>query len=345
MTALKGAAIAAFMRQPDLKRRAFLVYGPDSGLVSEYVGRLVETCLGGRDDPFALVRLDADILGSEPSRVSDELATIGMFGGARVVWLRAANMRIDGKALVASLQPSIAARSGGYLVVEAGELSEKSPLRRLFDTSTDALALACYADGPADILRLIDDEMREAGLSIGATARDGLAAQLGGDRIASRQEVRKLALYCHGQSAVSDDDVLAICGDVSSLAIDAVIDAMGLGDRRATAAAYQRLIAEDTDPNAIVALALRHMLQLYLGALDMDRGRSARDVRDAQRPPVFFKRANAFERQLQLWPSPRAGEAHRVLTQALLDVRRNFAMAATIGERALLRVASMATSA
>jgi len=341
VTALKGAAIATFMRQPDLKRRAFLVYGPDSGLVSEYVGRLVEACLKGRNDPFALVRLDADILVADPGRVSDELATIGMFGGERVVWLRAANMRIDGKALVASLQPAIAAISGGYLVVEAGELSDKSPLRRLFDTSPDALALPCYADGPAEILRLIDDEMQEAGLSISPTARDGLAAQLGGDRIASRQEVRKLALYCHGQSLVSDDDVLAICGDVSSLAVDAVIDAMGLGDRHGTASAYARLIAEDIDTNAILSQALRHMLQLYLGTLDVERGRSARDVREAQRPPIFFKRANVFERQLRLWSSPRAGEAHRILTQALLDIRRNFVMAETIGERALLRVASM----
>lgn len=342
MTSLKGAAIATFMRKPDLRRRAFLVYGPDAGLVSEYVSQLIAACLKGRDDPFALVRLEADILGGEPGRVSEELATIGMFGGERIVWLRTANARIDGRALAASLEPAISAMTAGYLVVQAGELSDKSPLRRLFEAAGAALALACYPDGPADILRLIDEEMQAAGLTITKTARDGLAAQLGGDRIASRQELGKLALYCHGKSTVDEDDVQAICGDVSALAIDGAIDAMGLGDQRMAITVYGRLLAEDVDVNAILSLALRHMLQLYLGSLEIDRGRSARDIRESQRPPIYFKRANAFEQQLTLWSSQRARQAHALLTHALRDIRENFLLAPTIGERALLRVAGMA---
>ena len=47
---------------------------------------------------------------------------------------------------------------------------------------------------------------------------------LGGDRQASRNELRKLALYAHGKGEVTLDDVMAVVADASELKIDPIVD-------------------------------------------------------------------------------------------------------------------------
>ena len=60
------------------------------------------------------------------------------------------------------------------VVIEAGDLKRNAPLRALCERAANAAALPCYADGERDIQRLIDDEMREAGLTIAPDARAAL---------------------------------------------------------------------------------------------------------------------------------------------------------------------------
>lgn len=341
MTALNASGVAAFLRNPDLSRRSFLIFGTDYGLVSEYRERLIKRLLGNNSDPFALVKMDADSLDGDPGRLMDELSTIAMFGGERVIWLRAINARIDGRALAGAIEPALELKSGGFLVIEAGDLKDKSPLRRLFTLSNAAYALPCYPDAAAELGRLVDEELRDAGLSITQTARAELISHLGGDRIASRQELKKLVLYCHGKTMISEEDVAEICGDISVLHLDNAIDAMSLGQERTAMTAYRRLIAENNHPTVIVGAALRHMMWLYLSAQDIEQGKPLRDVRDNARPKFHFKRVDAVDRQLGLWTSGKARNAYRLLTEADLEVRVNYALAPTLAERALLRVAAM----
>ncbi|MEQ9444632.1 MAG: DNA polymerase III subunit delta, partial [Rhodospirillaceae bacterium] len=78
----------AFARSPDTKVQAILVYGPDSGLVTERARALVNSVLKGDNDPFRLADLDATILKSDPARLADEVAALSLTGGRRVVKVR-----------------------------------------------------------------------------------------------------------------------------------------------------------------------------------------------------------------------------------------------------------------
>ena len=74
--------------------------------------------------------------------------------------------------------------------------------------------------------------MRDAELTIAPDARAALVALLGGDRLASRSEIRKLALYAHGKDRVELADVMAVVADASALALDGVLDAAFAGKTR-----------------------------------------------------------------------------------------------------------------
>src|ERR1700750_424905 len=85
------------------------------------------------------------------------------------------------------------------IIIEAGELRPESPLRKACERAKTAVAIACYPDTERDLAKLIDDELRLSNLRIAQDARAVLMGLLGGDRQASRNELRKLALYAHGK--------------------------------------------------------------------------------------------------------------------------------------------------
>jgi len=98
----------------------------------------------------------------------------------------------------------------GYIApAQTYGVSVESPLRRACERAKTAVAIGCYPDGERDLAKLIDDELRVSNLRIAPDARASLMALLGGDRQASRNELKKLALYAHGEREVTLDDVMA----------------------------------------------------------------------------------------------------------------------------------------
>src|SRR5437868_5546576 len=133
MTLIQPRSADAFVRKPDAHMAVVLVYGPDTGLVSERVKALVKVSVDDPADPFQLVQIDGD-------------------------------------------------------------------------------------------------EVAAAGLAISSEAREALMGLLGGDRLATRSELKKLTLYAHGAGRIEVSDVLAVVGDASLLATDEIIDSAFSGE-------------------------------------------------------------------------------------------------------------------
>src|SRR4029079_10145126 len=142
--------------------------------------------------------------------------------------------------------------------------------RALCEKAKSAVALPCYPDDDSALARLVDDEMRVAKLSIAPDARDALVSLIGGDRQASRSEIRKLALYAHGKDRVILDDVLAVVADASSMALDAVVDASFTGQAAEAEAQLSKAFSAGTSGGSILSAALRHVAQLHKARVALD---------------------------------------------------------------------------
>src|SRR5690349_21225588 len=225
MVALKTGDIDSFVAKPDAARAVVLVFGPDAGLVSERVDALVKASVDDINDPFALVRLDGDTLASDPARLIDEATTVPLFGGRRAIRVRAGSRNI-----VPAVEAVLAVRLHDCrIVIEAGDLKRGAALRNVCERAKNAVAIPCYADAARDLARLIDEELRAADLAIAPDAREALAPLLGGDRRASRAELRKLMLYAHGRERIELDDVMAVVADASALGLETLVDAAFAG--------------------------------------------------------------------------------------------------------------------
>jgi DNA polymerase-3 subunit delta len=336
MTAIKTTDIDRFIAKPNPAQPVVLVYGPDAGLVRERVDALVRASVDDPADPFALARIDSEELSANPGRLADEANTVPLFGGRRAVLLRV-NSRHN---IVPSIEVVLEAPPRDCrIVVEAGELRKTAPLRALFEKAKVGAAIACYPDGERDLARLIDDELRATKLAIAPDARLALTALIGGDRLASRNEIRKLALYIQGKNRIELADVAAVVADASALALDGVIDAAFAGETRAVETEFGKARAGGSSPAAIVSAAIRQVANLHKMKLAIDGGDSIEFAMMRGAPPVHFTRKKDVEAALRAWTPPRLLRAMQQLADASLEARRNAALAEAIAQRTLLSIA------
>lgn len=336
MVAIKAAAADGFVARPDPANFCILVYGPDLGLVTERAARIAKAAVDDPGDAFSLIRLDGDELASDPERLLDEAHTVPLFGGRRALWIRAGSRPFHAAVEKLLAGPVPDAR----VIIEAGDLRKSAPLRTIVEKSPKAAAVPCYADNAAGVSKVIDHELGAAGLKIDPAAREALVAALGSDRLATRQEISKLALYALGEERVSLAHVDAVIAESSAVALDDAVDAAFTGNMDALERGTALLEASGIPASAALAAALRHALLLHKARAGLDRG-SGQSL-ERLWPNLHFRRKNAVETALARWPLPRIDAAIQRLANAVLEGRRSGAFGEVIARRTLTAVASEA---
>jgi DNA polymerase-3 subunit delta len=335
MTAIKAFDVDKFIAKPDPGMPIVLVFGPDAGLVRERVDALVKASVDDPGDPFAFVRIEGEDLTANPSRLVEEAHTVPLFGGRRAVLVRAGARNIAASVETVINAPSKECR----IIIEAGDLRKTAPLRTLCEKAKVAAVLPCYTDGARDLERLIDDEMRAANLSIAPDAKSALLALVGGDRLASRNEIRKLAMYAKGQARVELADVMAVVADASALGFDGVIDAAFAGKAPDVETEFGKARSSGSSPAAIISAAIRQVANLHKMKLAVEAGDSIEFAMKRGAPPVHFSRERQVGEALRIWAPARLVRTMEQLAEASLDMRRNAPLAEAIAHRTLLSIA------
>ena len=335
MAEVKSHEFDAFLKRKPLPVRLFLIYGPDRGLVSERAAALAAASGVALDDAFSVVKLDAGDIGSQPGRLIDEMNAIGLFGGERLIWIRNAGSEkglSDGLDILADMPAG-----PSTLIIEAGDLKKGAALRKAAESISAAVAIPCYADDGRALQALIDQELSAENLRISPAARERLAETIGGDRLASRNEVRKLALYCRGKEMVEEQDVAEIVGDASAISTDDAVDAILKGDRDGFLHAIQKIVSSKTPVFLVLQGCLRQFQLLELMRAEMDEKRlPAAQAMASLGRHLHFRRKPIVENALRTWTGPAIRRETQRLQAAILQSRQRPALEDTIAMQTML---------
>ncbi len=336
MVAVKAHLAEKFLSAPDKSLRAFLFFGSDPGLVTERAQLTAKRIAAGENPPGEVIRLDDADLDGDRDRLGVELRTLPMFGGRKIV--RVATGRIINATVLNELAQSN--DLAGVLIVEAGNLKPTDSLRTTYEKSPHAAAIACYGDEGRDLESLVRDILQNAGIDISPDARALLVSRLGADRALSRAEIEKLALYAQGKSRIEIDDIDAIVGDASELAIDRIVNAAASGNAAAAINEFARAITAGESPQMVIAAIQRHLQKLHRVRADVEKGAQFAEAIRQLRPPLHFKQRDAFADQCRRWSRPALDRALTATADALRTARLNSAIEEVLAERLLLSLAS-----
>ena len=337
----------SFIKNPDANARVILVYGPDHGLVQERARRLAKHVVDDINDPFNAVHLQASDIATDPACLGDEAKAMSMMGGSRLIRIAQA-----GDSMTQPLKAYLEDPSNENLViVEADNLTPKSSLRQLCEKSSQAAALACYVEDSHEITGLIQSVLNHAGYAIDRDAMQWLATHITGDRGRIRAELDKLITYMgpaddyqgpdgpavsRNLGTVALEDAQACCGAGGAEELDDLVYAYADGHKARALHAYERLLAEGMPTIAILRALQNHFRRLHIVRTAIDAGTSQDTAIKQLQPPVFFKRKDAFERQLKRYSAARMLKQHQRFQEIEKRVKQTGAPDITIlGQRLL----------
>jgi DNA polymerase-3 subunit delta len=331
----------AFLRKPDPKIRAVVVYGNDDGLVAERAVRLAKSVCEDLKDPFRVVDIAGETLKNDPARLADEFSAISLMGGRLVIRVRPA-----GEESVSALENLVAATAGDALIViEGGNLTPRSGLRTLAETEACLAAMACYMDSAPEIEAMVEGAARAQGLNVDADALDWIVTRLGGDRGQTRNEIDKLMLFKAGDEAktITLEDAMAVLGDTAAIGIDTVVAATFDGELVALDRALDRVFAEGGNPVQLVRQLQRHADQLHFVSGIADRGGNLEAAMfKARGLPRGGPVRQRFERHVRSWPLPRLSAALMRILDAEIECKSTNLPDEAIARRLCLGLASAA---
>ncbi len=333
MVAFKAGQTTAFIRSPQAKYSAALVYGPDAALVSERARELARNMVSAQEPHAELIRIDDRDLAENPDKLAVELQMLSMFSERRVVHVKAERrLKPD------TLKELLAGKLAAALIVEAGNLRPSSPLRKLFEASDGTVALPCYADPARDMGPLIDDELSACGVRISREARTHLISQLGVDIGQARGECAKLATYAGTNSEISIGDIDAIIGDMGAGLVDALASATLEGRTAEALSQLDALLASGQSTHSALAALSRTFQGLYRLCAAVEAGYQAKSAIAKFRPPLHFKQRDALLAQSRNWSRRAAANALQRVQETMKATRLTPGLDAELTERLLIAI-------
>jgi DNA polymerase III subunit delta len=331
---LSPQRVNAFLADPGACR-VVLLYGEDHGMIRDRAAALVRAVAGSLDDPFLVAELSREEVG----QLAGEAASMALTGGRRVVRLRETT-----DAATAPVTALLKGAAPALVVLEAPGLATRSRLRALVEAAPDGVAISCYPEEGRALTDTIRAVLAEFCVAIDADALAWITAQLGSDRVSTRQEVEKLALYVGAGGRIDLDAAMACVGDLAGLSLDDALFAATEGDVARADRALEVAVAEGAAPVGVLRAGLMHLQRLHRVRLAMDGGLSAADAAKTARPPVFFRRAAAFAKALELWTSAALTAAMAGLADAERACKRTGAPDQVLSRGAVLTLARRAAS-
>ena len=292
MVAISNGEADAFLASRLNRFSVILTFGPDSGLVSERALHAARAFLGSDSVSERVMQLSGDSVASDPLQLVDEANAVDMFQpSSRVIWVN-----VGGKSLLPALEMIASAPPQSCLILlEGGDLRRDAPLRKWTEMHGFAAAVECRQDDAKTLLRLIDQELTAAKLTIEPSARDALLGVLGEDRLATRNEIEKLLLFASGKDMINLCDVEAVCYDPNVSKTDAIVDGFFSLDRKRMLETL--LDASANDLSVLLLAMMRHTLALQRTITASGGGSDA--LQFMVRSTGGYNRKAEFKRQLE----------------------------------------------
>lgn len=307
--------------KPDTAPALILVYGPDEGGVRETVKTIMAKYLGKDFDPLQYVDILDTQLSGQPGLLSDEAASMPMFGDTKLVHVTGG---AGGTAEAARLYLAGGEHVGqaSLVVISAGNLKPSSALRKLAEKEASAMALPCYALEARDITKLARGFLEKEHYRIDAQALDMLTGRLATDRGIIQRELERLVLYkgprkkADGPGMITAEDIDAGLGDLTQAGFDKLIDNVALGRLDAADRALARLAEAGTHAAAALAPVRMHFQTLHLALGLLENGTPQNQALAAFKPPLHFRRKPLVEEQMRVWSSRKVARALSILNDA-----------------------------
>jgi DNA polymerase-3 subunit delta len=294
---ISTSSINSFLQNIPSNTKLVLLYGPDSGLITQRSQLIKKNYLGEKYDESQYIQIFENSLKENPDKLIEEAFSVSLFGeNKKLIILREAK-----DFLTKIIKDYINKTDQNTLVViQAEDLSPSSSLRKLAEGEDMIAAIPCYLDNQATLKQYIMETLNKEGYKIDSPALAYLLDNLGNDREISAKELEKLMLYKYKEKNIKLEDVENLVVNNASVFLDKLIYAFF---NKNYIEAYKNLLIllEENHVVVIVRSLINHTNRLIYIKESINLSENIDVALKSLRPPVFFTHVDSFKRQVSLY--------------------------------------------
>lgn len=297
---LKGAAAGAAIDRLNPAIRFFLLSGADQSS-SRLLAQRLQKALGAEK-----IATTGAQLKSEPRWLSEEAASLSMFGDKRLLWIEPAGEEILAAVTALLDLPQVEAPA---VAIAAASLKGTGSLAKLADSHPAVLHVASEQLSPREQVGAVMELASGEGLRVVPQLAERIAEEANGDLILARLELQKFALYLDaapGAAKDLDEEVVDALGiDQAEADYNRPGDLALAGDLPGLADELLLLEGGTIEPIPVVRALQRRLLMLAPLRARIDQGQAPGAVLKS----VWKRDQGAVGRILPRWTSARLAEA------------------------------------
>ena len=186
--------------------------------------------------------------------------------------------------------------SENFIVITAGDLDNKSTLKRFAEYNQYFASLPCYKDDINAIMQIINLKLRKEGFKYNADVVKYLTESFGGNRLIILSELDKLITYKDTDKNLTIDDVKACIQDNSEGNINDFVNNLASLNLEKAYKELQNLYSEGIFPVAIIRTAIAYFIKLQLYKYQIQMGITFEEIAD--RDNIFWKQKPIVQQHL-----------------------------------------------
>jgi DNA polymerase-3 subunit delta len=294
MAGLKPDALGRLSGEDLLGHDGIMLFGPNWDLVQRLkssVSSKTEQARAGSE----VIRLSSADVESQPGRLLEELQSISLFGGFKIVVVEATSSGVQ-REVISALSLGW---TGSFLAVVAGDLKKSSPMRKEFEASPRLLAVVCYEQSAGELANVARQLLAASGIQASSEVCAAVVDAVAGNAALLETEVSKLVSFVGDGNTLSLEDVEAACALNRSATLDSVLDSAFAGQVGRALTGLRELRSEGASATSTLVGLTNHLLLLVEMAAAAGGGRRADVVIKQWKPPVFWKRQDAIIDQVR----------------------------------------------
>ena len=213
---------------------------------------------------------------------------------------------------------------------KADLLEKKSKIRKLFEKDKNLVCVACYQDSNFDLIKIINDEIKQTKIKLSTESINLLIERASGDRNNLKNEINKLKSFALNKQVISYDQVKELTNMARNYQNDYIVNICLNGDKKR----LNKTLGENNfllDNFFILLKIFSKKIHRLLKIKILNRSENNIDqIFNQIRPPIFWKEKEDVKKQLRLWNEKKLNLIIKKINEIELNCKKNHELATNI---------------
>ena len=291
------------------------------------------------NNPFLVSKIDGNELKENPTVLSDNLATITMFGEKKVILLNLLYTTIT-QTIEKLISDNITQKDNDFvLIIKAGSLSSKSNFIKFLQTSSNCILVPCYDEELDKIKTKIDELFNKYNLVFSNDFMSNFYNKFSANSLINQNEFEKLENFIFENKDISETLLLSFMANNEDINNKKIID-LCLSGKPKEALLYFNNIYDNSVSNIGIVRQFGNQLKLIEKLILLNKkGLTLRDAINKIKPPIFFKNIPTVTAQCKIWSLKKVAATQKNLIKLEINCKTS-----TYPEKTLISQFILSTS-